>query len=576
VISRSLLTQGIEMPEILHARVSDRILDKADRLFTNHLTHIFIELLQNARRAGATLVVVSTKELANGTEITFSDNGAGIEDFSKLLFLGEKGWDDRVEEAEDPAGMGLFSLLHSGVTIRSRGNEVELTPECFIGKAEATVIEQPIAEPATGTTLVFIRSESTITVDGNLRRACEYGPINVELNGTILPRQDFLVGAVQVKEIPGARIGIFHGSPRYQETVNFHGLVVNDSSLDIYLGNILDLKDPHDKVVQIHTKIDILSAARLHLRLPDRTAVVRDQLYDSLRAEITRAAYEYFATVDHHVLPFKVYKTGIDMGIALKEASPYLEPFCICDNGDVDYFDAGLNRSINYTLMDPDKCILTDLDGEPEQLTDFTFQVALEDHDLPSGLVPVNCEFGFEGYSWYDKLGSLSLFGLIVDGELLDEVAANKYGCKVTTVDSLQLSFNVNLPGGEVVPLLWDLNLAAWKGDSGDNPALILSKESQWVTNPATADCYYLQGLVAYVGFQANDDYDTEDQKSEFDSYWEKEIARTLRGAVSAARIALDDALDYTLRTALDEAGLTTVILEKTPDGWKARIPEAA
>ncbi len=48
------------MPTI-QAAVSSKILSKVDRLFSNTLSDIFIELLQNARRAGATLVQITTE-----------------------------------------------------------------------------------------------------------------------------------------------------------------------------------------------------------------------------------------------------------------------------------------------------------------------------------------------------------------------------------------------------------------------------------------------------------------------------------------------------------------------------------
>jgi len=46
--------------QTIQAHVSARILNKADRLFTNRLSQVFAELLQNARRAGASLVSVTT------------------------------------------------------------------------------------------------------------------------------------------------------------------------------------------------------------------------------------------------------------------------------------------------------------------------------------------------------------------------------------------------------------------------------------------------------------------------------------------------------------------------------------
>ena len=174
--------------QTIQAQVSARILQKADRLFTNRLSQIFVELLQNARRAGADLVSVTTAPgPADGTTlITFTDNGSGIDDFNKLLHLGESGWDEAVEVAEDPAGMGLFALLHSGVIVSSRGKTAVITTEAFLGKVPVVVHTQAIPALEAGTTLVFVREDAEKRIDDSLRSVVRYGSINVQLNGTML------------------------------------------------------------------------------------------------------------------------------------------------------------------------------------------------------------------------------------------------------------------------------------------------------------------------------------------------------------------------------------------------------
>ena len=89
--------------QTIQAHVSARILSKAGRLFTNHTSQVLIELLQNARRAGASLVTVTTspEPTQATTLITFTDNGSGIDDFNKLLHLGASGWDESVERADE-------------------------------------------------------------------------------------------------------------------------------------------------------------------------------------------------------------------------------------------------------------------------------------------------------------------------------------------------------------------------------------------------------------------------------------------------------------------------------------------
>ena len=115
--------------ETIQAQVSERLLTKASRLFTGTLDGRVIEILQNSRRAGATEVQISNKDGL----ITVADNGGGIDDFSKLLNLGDSDWDDAMEGSEDPAGVGLFSLAPREVTIISKFKMVVITKEGWTG-----------------------------------------------------------------------------------------------------------------------------------------------------------------------------------------------------------------------------------------------------------------------------------------------------------------------------------------------------------------------------------------------------------------------------------------------------------
>jgi hypothetical protein len=50
---------------LISAKVHEGILEKADRLFRNDDAGVWIELLQNARRAGATRANISFEESAS-------------------------------------------------------------------------------------------------------------------------------------------------------------------------------------------------------------------------------------------------------------------------------------------------------------------------------------------------------------------------------------------------------------------------------------------------------------------------------------------------------------------------------
>jgi len=117
--------------QTIQAMVNPRLLTKANRLFTGTLKGRIIEILQNARRAGATKV-----EIANKDElVTVKDNGRGIEDsdWSGLLDLGCSGWEEAVETSEDPAGVGIFCLAPREVTVRSNGKQITIQGDGWTG-----------------------------------------------------------------------------------------------------------------------------------------------------------------------------------------------------------------------------------------------------------------------------------------------------------------------------------------------------------------------------------------------------------------------------------------------------------
>ena len=113
----------------IQACVNPRLLKKADRLFTGSLEGRITEILQNARRARATKVEITNKD----GMVTAHDNGRGIENFSKLLDLGDSGWEDQLEASEDPAGVGIFCLAPREVTIRSHGKMVTINGDGWTG-----------------------------------------------------------------------------------------------------------------------------------------------------------------------------------------------------------------------------------------------------------------------------------------------------------------------------------------------------------------------------------------------------------------------------------------------------------
>src|SRR3546814_16017486 len=107
------------LPTVIHSRVDPAAVTKVTRLFNTTLGDILSELIQNARRAGASAVDLKVIEADEAAFLAIVDDGAGIEDPSVILALGRSGWGDDIARREDPAGMGVFSLAGRDVEVRS-------------------------------------------------------------------------------------------------------------------------------------------------------------------------------------------------------------------------------------------------------------------------------------------------------------------------------------------------------------------------------------------------------------------------------------------------------------------------
>jgi hypothetical protein len=86
-----------------------------------HAFSVVQELIQNARRAGATEVIVDYDEQTKILGV--ADDGCGIADFQTMLTFAASGWDEATTAAEQPYGMGFMASLFSStkVEVRSRG-----------------------------------------------------------------------------------------------------------------------------------------------------------------------------------------------------------------------------------------------------------------------------------------------------------------------------------------------------------------------------------------------------------------------------------------------------------------------
>lgn len=99
--------------------------------FTNRTTFLQ-ELLQNARRAGATKIDLEFSQEED--RLVIRDNGIGVENMQHIFTVAQSGWDDEIVQREGAYGIGFMSALFAArkVTITSRGKRVMFDTEAAL------------------------------------------------------------------------------------------------------------------------------------------------------------------------------------------------------------------------------------------------------------------------------------------------------------------------------------------------------------------------------------------------------------------------------------------------------------
>lgn len=371
--------------ETVQAKVSKRLLSKADRLFTGTLDGRIIEILQNARRAGATEVTITNEKGL----VTVRDNGSGIEDFSKLLDLGDSDWDQAIEEAEDPAGVGIFCLTPRKVTISSKGKKIVIGKDGWTGKP----IQLTDADDADkGTVLTFADEPWELSI---VKKHAVFSGMKVVVDGKSCPQEPFTSSRAAPHRELGCRIEVrekdhlsqWHNQWRdhyFCDTVmvNFHGQVVKFTYNPV-----------NDSLVFL---VDMTGEPTgIRMMLPARTQLVENKALGTLKAAIEEEAYRFIEKRGKHKLPYEQYKRAAELGIKLPEAEPTFDVGLLSSDTPepvevVKPKDLPLSRCYRMSLQL--------LDEQEHCQTNTHLLAALGKFDEP--FVPVSISGSYDGYSW--------------------------------------------------------------------------------------------------------------------------------------------------------------------------------
>lgn len=228
--------------------------------FTNKLT-LVSELLQNARRAGATHVVIEHD--AATQRLIVDDDGCGIDDFQRLLTFNESGWDEHTIQTEHAFGLGFSKCLYAArrVTVTSRGQRLAFHCDEALDQAELEVVAAPDADPAL--TTVELDGVELPQLDQLIDRITRGFPLPVVYNRVPQTR----LHSLKAKPYATTDIGSVYlsgtdtGEPATATALYLQGLPIGGLDRHYYCD--------HRGVDVVH-----LDSTRFLARMPDRTELI--------------------------------------------------------------------------------------------------------------------------------------------------------------------------------------------------------------------------------------------------------------------------------------------------------------
>lgn len=254
--------------------------------FTNKTT-VLGELMQNARRAGATSV---NFEFAPETKILrVTDNGCGIDSIETLLTVAESGWNADVVAQEHPFGIGFLSALFAcrHITVVSKSGRISVNTDDVL--SFKPVVITPVPEWDNVTTIIMVAVDLELgRVEHELKRLASAFPIPVLFNGIELDRPHAMDSGL---EFVDTEIGSISLAGFDKPNLNNYAYVMYLQGLPIYKSSSYASYGSAGYHV-IH-----LDSSKFFGRLPDRDELVdKDEVVnlakDALKGEIEKRLIE--------------------------------------------------------------------------------------------------------------------------------------------------------------------------------------------------------------------------------------------------------------------------------------------
>lgn len=248
--------------EVVALEFDTSALKKSLRFAFANETTVVQELIQNGRRAGASMVSITTDVSEAGERVlSIMDDGCGLENFQVLLTVASSAWNGDVKAQEGPYGMGFMSAIYAAkhVEVISRGKVLRMAQQDVLEDRQFEVEEFDDQLPEGIVTAVKLYGVDTDKIALALPQMVRGYPINVQLNGKLLPRPDAVDGTY--RRTPVGHIKLKGDALGYRNAaIYLQGFRIRSSS-----------GSKSDDLDIVH-----LDSTRFYGKFPDRDVVIND------------------------------------------------------------------------------------------------------------------------------------------------------------------------------------------------------------------------------------------------------------------------------------------------------------
>jgi len=305
--------------------------------FTNKTT-VLGELIQNARRANATMVVINFCPETKTLKVL--DDGCGIDSIETLLTVAESGWDADVVAHEHPFGIGFLSALFAcrRISVLSKSGSIDVETDHILAFKPVTITPIHDWNGITRITLQDVKLEMG-QIATTLKRLVRGFPIPVLFNDELLEHSCALNSGLRFVDTEIGKIYL-HGMDQPNGA---------QYEFDVYLQG-LPIYTSHSYTS--HRHIIHLDSSRFHARLPDRDKLVDEadvikrvkavlaqtieQRFIQMKATLSAEEFVGFYEMLRH---WELLKLLNDVPVVPPEALLEIIAYPVCDTDVFDNFE---------------------------------------------------------------------------------------------------------------------------------------------------------------------------------------------------------------------------------------------